>query len=390
MPSKESLHELLLQANSVGKLPSVTGYHRIDGPGSSLSLPDFQRTFWTLAPIPANLTEDPSWGWSQGLPRTIGWTINTGTKVTAYPFTAGRLAIESQDYQQYSHIEAKVGEIPLLKRNWLLKIMETFGLSGVLFRFENIDKRTRSGGLGGSATVSTTSAILANYLTGCPMSSQQVVAIASTWENDLGVSLTGTQEQWNVIWGGVADYVWFPWGHMKGGMGFGDSLVRNLLSKELYGELESRSLLVFSGHERASKNVNRVWLSRLKTKSGYRLHKKKLDLAYTYAEAIRLQDWELVSYTIKAYCDIRTQLCPEYLYGAEQVIEIAAKYNAAIFPLGAGGGGFILIWSPYSETTLQIKSEIRSRLGNERILEFKILEKGHEMTNLIRTHSPTC
>lgn len=54
--------------------------------------------------------------------------------------------------------------------------------------------------------------LLANELAGRPFGPTQLVALASRMEQDLGVSITGTQEQSNVVFGGVTDYVWFPWG----------------------------------------------------------------------------------------------------------------------------------------------------------------------------------
>jgi D-glycero-alpha-D-manno-heptose-7-phosphate kinase len=258
--------------------------------------------------------------------------------------------------------------------------MEAFGLNGVLFLFEDIDKRTRSGGLGGSATATTAAAILANHLTGSCMSDSQVVALSSVYENELGVSLTGTQEQWNVIKGGVADYVWFPWGRPHKGTGYGDAMVRELLPKEHYSKLLCRSALIQSGLERASVNVNKVWLKRLRTMDGFKLHKQKLALAYEYAEAIRCRDWEVVTRRIEAYRQIRTKLCPEYMNGTEWLEKIVKDNDAVLFPLGAGGGGIILVWSRYPEAITQIKNVVSQNFPG-RIIEFGIRGTGHEFFN---------
>jgi hypothetical protein len=42
----KKIHRLLKELEATGRLPSVIGYHRVDGPGSSLSLPLFQRALY--------------------------------------------------------------------------------------------------------------------------------------------------------------------------------------------------------------------------------------------------------------------------------------------------------------------------------------------------------
>ena len=119
--------------------------------------------------------------------------------------------------------EAVAGDVPPTKANWLLKIIDIFGLSGVKFVLRNLKPGTHSAGLGGSATATTGVCILANELAGRPLGPRQLTSLASRMEHDLGVSITGTQEQSNVVFGGVTDYVWFPWGIPgQAGGGYGD------------------------------------------------------------------------------------------------------------------------------------------------------------------------
>ncbi len=54
------LNEKLWKASKKNRLPSVVAFNRIDGPGSSLDLREFQQTFWTLPSIPENIREDPT------------------------------------------------------------------------------------------------------------------------------------------------------------------------------------------------------------------------------------------------------------------------------------------------------------------------------------------
>ena len=89
-------------------LPFVRAYHRIDGPGSSLDLREFQQALWrTPTEIPDSST-DPSGGWSQRMARTVAITIDTGTVVRAEPYEAGRLSVRSVEYATSSPSSAGV------------------------------------------------------------------------------------------------------------------------------------------------------------------------------------------------------------------------------------------------------------------------------------------
>ncbi|MCX5748653.1 MAG: GHMP kinase [Candidatus Saganbacteria bacterium] len=376
-----AVHNRLADAEKRGKLPSVTGFHRIDGPGSGLNMPLVQRTYFSFREVPGRLDRDPSWKWSKGLPRTVDFTINTGTKITAYPFKPGKLAIESMDYPDLRHVEGKTGQIPPVKRNWLLKIMETFGLNGVMMTIENTDERTMSGGLGGSATVSTSVAILAAHLAGIALSKAQTVSLASVYENDLGVSLTGTQEQWNVVRGGIADHVWFPFGRPGLGTGYGDAVVRTLLQPAQYGDVRPHMALIHSGRMHASKAVNREWLRKIKTAAGYRDYAGLLPLAYDFAEAVRTRDWGKASELIEKYRAIRTTLCREYMSGSEWLYEIASRNKTVIFPLGAGGGGVCLNFGETPGAVESTVAEVRA-IDPGRIIDFDLREKGHILENV--------
>ena len=266
------LYEDLKMAEKKKALPSVIAYNRIDGPGSSLDLREFQHTFWKLPQIPKN--DDPSRKWTSELPRTVGITIDTGTKIEAHPYDPELICVESIEYKTV--VAGIPGEIIPLKENWLLKIIEIFNLCGVKFVLKNLKEGIQSSGLGGSSTAAIGVSILANELAGKPFNKVQLVSLASRIEQELGVSITGTQEQSNVVFGGVTDYVWFPWGVPgKESTGYGGSLRFELLKPEDYHLLEHRIAIFHSGHPRDSSNVNTVWENALKTKKGYKLHSKK-------------------------------------------------------------------------------------------------------------------
>ncbi|MDI9436997.1 MAG: GHMP kinase [Euryarchaeota archaeon] len=376
------LHDNLKAAQREKALPKLTAYNRIDGPGSSLDLSEFQEAFWRLPDIQE---DDPAQKWSCDLPRTIGMTIDTGTEISAHPFDPGFICVKSIEYE--TEVVAAPGEVTPVKENWLLKILEIFDLSGVKFILRNLREGTQSSGLGGSSTATIGVCILANILAGQPFSDIQLISLASRVEQGLGVSITGTQEQSNVIFGGVTDYVWFPWGVPgDSGTGYGESLRYELITPEDYGLLEERMAIFHSGHPRLSSEVNQTWRNALLTGPGYKLHSAKLKVAYEFREGLRLQKWDHVLESIDRYRRIRTKLCEGYIENSRDLLERAESLYSTAFPLGAGGGGGVLLFSPEPGSLEELREDLK---GIYREIPFKLRSNGHELSNVdLRPSAP--
>ena len=370
------LNDYLTIAKKRNYIPGVIAYNRIDGPGSSLDLWEFQQTFWK---VPCSIhCDDPSIKWSCELPRTVGITIDTGTKIEAYPYDPELLCVESKEYSKET--VGRPGEIVQVKENWLIKIMEIFNLSGVKFVLKNLKEGTHSSGLGGSSTATIGVCLLANELAGRPFNRDQLVSMSSRIEQDMGVSITGTQEQSNVMYGGVTDYVWFPWGvPAKENLGSGGSLRFELLKKEDYHLLEDRIAVFHSGHPRDSSNVNSVWEEALKTHKGYSLHTKKLAVAYRFREGLRLKKWDHVYESIEEYRRIRENLCADYMKGSTELLSEAEDHDCAVFPLGAGGGGAVFLFAKDLADMENLREDIG---GSFTEIPSKIRTNGHEILNL--------
>ncbi|MBI5681273.1 MAG: GHMP kinase [Methanobacterium sp.] len=370
------LHDSLKIAEKKNALPNVIAYNRIDGPGSSLDLSEFQQTFWKLPKIPQN--DDPARKWTCNLPRTVGITIDTGTKIEARPFDPDLIGVKSVEYK--TEVTAFPGEVIPVKENWLLKIIEIFDIKGVMFVLENLREGIQSSGLGGSSTATIGVCILANELAGRPFSKIQLISLASRIEQGFGVSITGTQEQSNVIFGGVTDYVWFPWG-IPGhpGTGYGDSLRYELMPPEDYGLLEERTAIFHTGRPRQSSDVNLAWRNALLTEVGYKLHSKKMKVAYKFREGLRLQKWDHVTESIDEYRRIRTKLCEGYMESSRDLLERAKVFNCIAFPLGAGGGGGVLLFSKDPESLEKLREDLKGIYSE---IPFKIRSMGHEINNV--------
>ena len=366
------LFDALSELSDSNTIPTIKAYNRIDGPGSSLDLREFQEAFWSLPAKPDS--GDCSGQWTRYLPRTIAMTVDVGCKVVAKPLKPGQIGIASKDYNYEEKLPA--GTVPFEKRFWLLKIVDLFNISGVQLVLHNLIPGIKSSGLGGSATAATAVCLMANKLAGSPFNMDQIVTMASLIEQDMGVSLTGTQEQANVVYGGVTDYVWFPWG-IPGQQGmYGSSLRFSLLEEEFYTELSNRMRIYHSGRERDSTDVNKVWRQRLEDKEGYLLHKSKLEMAFSFREGIRLHDWSRACSSVKKYREIRTELCEGYMpKECKDLQELCEKYHTESFPLGAGGGGVVLLFSDDPDNIAKLDKNLKSRF---RRIPFNLRNKGHE------------
>jgi len=328
--------------------------------------------------MPTDIQGDPAMEWTRTLPRTVGITIDAGTRIEARPFNSELIGVRSVEYG--TETVGKPGQVTPTRDNWLLKILDVFGLAGVMFTLQNLRVGIQSAGLGGSATAMTGVCILANELAGRPFRESQLISLASRMEQDLGVSITGTQEQSNVVFGGVTDYVWFPWGIPgRPETANGESLRSELIPPGDYRDLEERVAIFHSGRTRLSADVNSIWRSALSTSEGYEVHMKKPMIAYEFREGLRLHNWERVLESIRIYRELRTALCPDYMDGAREILGRAEAKGGTAFPLGAGGGGGILVFCPDPDALRELRDDLRTIY---REISFRIRPRGHELVNL--------
>lgn len=371
------LYPTLKELQQKNVVPSLTAYNRIDGPGSSLDLREFQQCFWHDIGKSYKDTGDTTQFWSKSLPRTVGISINLGCVAEAHPLKDEKIGVESHDYGT-EHI-FKPGEIPYKQEYWLVKAVELFGLKGVKIVLHNLIPGIQSAGLGGSATATTAVCLLANKLANDLFSPEQIIAMSSILEQDMGTSITGTQEQSCVVYGGVRDYIWFPWGIPGQAGSYGSSIREQLMEEKDFIELESRMLLYHSGEPRASTEVNKIWREKLTTNEGLQLHRDKLEIAYEYREGIRLKNWSMVKNSINKYRHTRTTLCKEYMGKTCWDIQgQCERFSAESFPLGAGGGGVVLVFcaDPTECKKLQLTLDKAYRK-----IDFNVCSYGHLFEN---------
>lgn len=177
-----------------------------------------------------------------------------------------------------------------------------------------------------------------------------------------------------VVFGGVTDYVWFPWGLPgRAESGYGCSLRYELIPEKDYPELEQRMAIFHTGHTRASKDVNAVWTKKLATKAGHALHQRKLELAYRFREGLRKRDWEAAISATEEYRQVRTCLCPAYMTRAGKIHRSACRHGGTAFSTGPSGG--VLALCPEPIGLKQTRANLRQSQSG---ILFRVRAKGHE------------
>ena len=102
--------------------------------------------------------------------------------------------------------------------------------------------------------------------------------------------------------------------------------------------------------------------------------------AYEYREGLRLGDWERVLESIRGFRQVRVDLVPPYMAGAEALGEHAAALGAEAFPMGAGGGGSVLVFAPDREVLDTLRPKLTGMWDE---IPFRLMSKGHEFVNCL-------
>ena len=82
--------------------------------------------------------------------------------------------------------------------------------------------------------------------------------------------------------------------------------------------------------------------------------------------------------SIRGFRQVRVDLVPPYMAGAEALGEQAAALGAEAFPMGAGGGGSVLVFAPDREVLDTLRPKLTGMCDE---IPFRLKPKGHEFVN---------
>ena len=340
---------LLKKAKQNGTELSIVGHLRgVDGPGSSLDLPEFQ-----LA-----LTPEGTLSMEQ-LPSTPTIASEFTVKIK-FELADDENAIEyvAPDYGITAGNPMRiVGPVKLDTRGKTAQknapafiLRNIFGLQGVRVTCEEISPMARAGGMESSNVFNVALISAGSMLSGANLSLADIFNLAVKLENDEFGGLTGGQGHLCSMLGGAYRNTW-----LSGMKGSSANIVNPysaysepLLTEKELAFVEDHFMLVQAGKEykngkeqigRTAALINWMWTDLLRDKDeiGMKLHREKLGLAARYTHALKVGDAKTMVETINRYVDIRNELCLRWtnlMLDAKEgkpVPSYAHKYSDKVF-----------------------------------------------------------
>jgi len=342
----EEVLKILKRAKETNTELAIIGHLRgLDGCGSSLDLPEFQKT---LTPIEAESLED--------LPSTITVASEFRSKFK-FEIANDENVIEyvAPDYGLPEDRPYKVvGEIALTPEGRTPEgqkdapafiFRNIFGLKGIRIICEKTSPMALAGGMEASNALSLGLIAAASVLSGADLSLADIFSLAVKLENDEFGGLTGGQGHLNYILGNSYKHIWLSGIKNKNGDFINPyaALSIPLLDQEQTSFVEKHFLLVQTGKEyedgqaktaRASLLTNIMWTDLLRDgdEIGVTLHKEKITLAARYAKGLKESNIQEVIRATNRYVEIRNMLCLRWInlmldaYQNKGTPEYAYKY----------------------------------------------------------------
>lgn len=343
--------DILRKAKSAGIELSIISHLRgLDGCGSSLDLPEFQKRL--TGPEIKNIDE---------IPCTTAIASHLITKIR-FELSDDENAIEyiASDYGITEDNPFVVREnIKLNRQNKTENkqldgpsyiFRNIFGLKGIKIILEETSPLVVAGGMEASNTFNISLIAAASMFSGANLSQADIFSLAVKLENDEFGGMTGGQGHLSCLLGGIYKHTWMSGvKDKKGNFIYPYSVFSSSLSSEdRYRSLEEHMAFVQVGKDfeggkqkinRTAVMINDMWTDLLRDEDevGLPLHEEKIELAHKYADAIKKLDFEIIVELLNKYVDIRDQLCLRWInlaldaYEGKPVPLYAHNYKQKIF-----------------------------------------------------------
>ncbi|MDD5136693.1 MAG: hypothetical protein PHN63_05040, partial [Candidatus Omnitrophica bacterium] len=348
----EEVRKLLLAARDEKIELSISGHLRgVDGAGSSLDLPEFQKRL-TEAGVtsPDALPSTP----------TIASAFSVKIRFEAaddpdvIEYIAPDYGITAQNpYRVYGPIMLnKDSKTPNGQKDAPAFIFRNiFNLKGIRIICEEAPPMALAGGMESSNMFNVALVSAASMLSGAGLSLADIFSLAVKIENDEFNGLTGGQGHLSSMLGGAYRNVWlsgvkdaagkltYPYAAFSVPLLKGDDLAA----------IEEHMALVQAGKEykdgralvgRTATLINWMWTDLLRDEDaiGAPLHRGKLALTAKYAQALKAKDFKTAVEMINQYVDTRDKLCLRWMNlmldaheGKKEVPEYAKRYESDVF-----------------------------------------------------------
>ncbi len=304
---------------------TITGHLRgVDGAGSSLDLPEFQKAL--TRPGAKKLSDLPSTPTiASEFTTTIRFELGSDPEVIEY--VAPDYGITAQKPHR---IRGKVSLDRYGKTSQLngpaFVFRNIFGLSGIRITCEAISPMALAGGMESSNVFNVALLAAASMLSGAGLSLADIFSLAVKLENDEFGGLTGGQGHLCCMVGCAYRHVWLSGlKDAAGRMGNPYSAFSiKLFSDSALDSLADHLALVQAGKSyedgrplifRRASFINAMWTDLLRDRDriGLPLLYEKLELAERFARALQKGDFETTVAAINRYVEIRDALCRRWI-----------------------------------------------------------------------------
>jgi len=320
------VRQLLKEASRRNIVLEIIGHLRgLDGPGSALDLPDFQKT----------LTTKNVQGFEQ-MPSTM---VLASDKKLAVRFELA----DDPHVIEYVSPEHGIGkDRPLrfthdidlthdgrLPRGQIDAVgyifRNIFGLEGIRITLESISPIALAGGMESSNVFTVALLTAGSILSGANLSYADIVALAVKLENDEIGGLTGGQGHWSAILGSAQRLIWLSGiknsrGEFVNNYGV---VAQEALSNKQMDDIESHALLLQAGKEyqdgkaavdRTAKLTITMWTDLLiYDPFGNNLQSHFIALTNEYVQALIKGDFQKVAETINQYVTLRNYISMRWI-----------------------------------------------------------------------------
>jgi D-glycero-alpha-D-manno-heptose-7-phosphate kinase len=252
------------------------------------------------------------------------------------PYTRERILISSKGLAKEEYVAF---ETPFQgKLGLVAAIASHFGLHGLAISIESeFPPRSGLGGSGALAVAVIGALNEARVRQGYRrLSKQEIVLLAQRIENDLGLSLTGLQDQAAAAYGGVNRWIWH---YSRSSKPFSR---HPLVSQNCLASLEEHIVVAFTGVEHDSSDINRLWLEDFLQGGDRHIWYEILSLTDEFASAISVGDWRKAATLLSRENDLRVSITPGMVPDyTHHLLEEAKSLACGARFSGAGGGGCV-------------------------------------------------
>jgi galactose mutarotase-like enzyme len=304
----------------------IEGHLRgVDGPGSSLDLPEFQVKLTKLGA--KTLAEHPSTPTlASDFKVKIRFELATDSNVIEYV---------APDYGITADKPLRIEGNIMLDENGKTNqrnapafiFSNIFGLRGIRIICEEISPVAMAGGMESSNVFNTSLLAAASILSGADLSQADIFSLAVKLENDEFGGLTGGQGHICCLLGGAFQHIWLTGEKDAKGMfpnPYSAMSVPLLTDEASIRAIEDHTMLVQAGKTyidgkaqvgRAASLTNNMWTDLLRNNDsiGLPLHEEKLQATANFTKALKEGDFDTVVREVSAYTERRDKITKRWL-----------------------------------------------------------------------------